>query len=401
MAVFSYKGFDSKGKEVSGLVEAPSKSSAFSVLKSRGIYPIEIVEESKEKKEGFFFSFSRSLQPSELSLFFRTLSTLLEAGIPIVEAVSSFAEDEENKRLKLFFTKVVNHLKEGNSFSESLRSAGLTDPVILSLVSAGEKSALLPKSLITVSNMIDKKEGIKSKVIQALIYPAVLFLVSIGVVFFMVFTVVPRIKVIYKTANVELPFSTRLVLAVSDFAVNHYFFLLFILALVASCFLAFRKFRKSRYDELLLKLPVIGELLLYSELVKFFLTFGDLTSSGVSLVNSYKAAADTLSNSYLKSFILDKLPSIERGKPLHSSFSDIGFFPKVVIHLIKAGESSGLLSEMSLKISQFLENEINFKIKTLTSLLEPATMLVVGVIIGFIIYALLLPILSISAVKIA
>lgn len=400
MAVFSYKGIDLKGKEIKGVIEAPSKFSAFSILKNKGIYPIEIIEESGKKRRLFTFSFSSLPKPSELSFFFRILSTLLEAGIPIVEAVESFIEDEERKRLKIFFTKVVNSLREGTSFSESLKIAGLEDSVILSLVSAGEKSALLPKSLNTVSDMIEKKEGIKSKVFQALIYPSILVIVSVGVVFFMVFTVIPKVEAIYVTANVELPFSTKLVLTLSNFMVKHYFFLFLLLFLFIVSFLAFKSWKKQFYDELLLKLPVFGEIILYSELIKFFLTFGDLTSSGISLINSYKVALNTLSNSFLKTVFLGKLPLIERGKSIYESFSEISFLPKPVVYLLKAGENSGLLSEMSIKVSQFLENEVDFRMKTLTSLLEPVTMLIVGGVIGFIIYALLLPILSISAIKV-
>ncbi len=401
MAVFSYRALDSRGKEVKGVVEAPSRSSAYALLKSRGIYPLDLYEEKTEEGGSSFLKlFRKTPSSSELTLFFRTLSTLLDSGIPIVDAVNSFTEGEEKEHLKVFYKKLVDGLKEGLSFHESLRRAGVKDPVILSLISSGERSALLPKNLIMAAELLERRESIKGKVLQALIYPSVLLTVAFGVIVFMLVTVIPKVKAIYTTARLELPLSTRLLLSVSSFILNHYFFILFLLLLTVTLFIFLFRKKRQQLDALKLKLPLVGRLFCYSELVKFFTTFGDLLSAGVPAVESFKTATETIVNKQLKQEFLKNISEFERGTPFYQLLSKIGYVPGVAVQLIKAGENSGNLSQMSLRVARFLENELNFKIKSLTSLLEPVTMLIVGVIIGFIVYALLLPILSISTIKV-
>ena len=401
MAVFSYKAVDSNGREVKGIVEAPSKASAYSLLKSRGIYPLEITEEKSEERESFLFRFfRRAPSPSELTLFFRTLATLLESGIPIVDAVNSFTEGEEKEHLKLFYKKVVDSLKDGLSFTEALKRAGVKDSVVLALVSSGERSALLSKNLVMAAELLERRENIKGKVLQALIYPSVLLTVAFGVVVFMLVTVIPKVKAIYTTVKLELPFSTKLLLSTSSFILNHYVFLLFFLITLLLLLAYLSRKRKREFDALKLKIPLAGKLFVYGELVKFFTTFGDLLSAGIPAVEAFRTAAETLLNTSLKDKFLLILPEFEKGTPLHVLLSGVREVPGVVVQLIKAGENSGNLSGMSLRVAKFLENELNFKLKNLTSLLEPATMLIVGIVIGFIVYALLLPILSISTLKV-
>ena len=401
MAVFSYKAIDSSGREVKGIVEAPSKASAYSLLKSRGIYPLEITEEKSEERESFLFRFfRRAPSPSELTLFFRTLATLLESGIPIVDAVNSFTEGEEKEHLKLFYKKVVDSLKDGLSFTEALKRAGVKDSVVLALVSSGERSALLSKNLVMAAELLERRENIKGKVLQALIYPSVLLTVAFGVVVFMLVTVIPKVKAIYTTVKLELPFSTKLLLSTSSFILNHYIFLLFLLITLLLLLAYISRKRKREFDALKLKIPLVGRLFLYGELVKFFTTFGDLLSAGIPAVEAFRTATETLLNLSLKDKFLLILPEFEKGASLHFLLSEIEEVPGVVVQLIKAGENSGNLSGMSLRVARFLENELNFKLKNLTSLLEPATMVIVGIIIGFVVYALLLPILSISTLKV-
>jgi len=401
MAVFSYKALDSNGREVKGVIEAPTKSSAYALLKSRGIYPLELHEERTEESKGFFLTlFRKTPTPSELTLFFRTLSTLLDSGIPIVDAVNSFTEGEEKEHLRIFYKKLIDSLKEGLSFTDSLKRAGVKDPVILALVSSGERSALLPKNLVMAADLLERRETIKGKVLQALIYPSVLLTVAFGVIVFMLVTVIPKVKAIYTTARLELPLSTRLLLSTSSFILNYYPILLTLLISLFLLLLLLSRKKKGKLDTLKLRLPLIGRLLSYSELVKFFTTFGDLLSAGVPAVEAYRTAAETILNMELKTAFISNISDFERGIPFYQILSRIKQVPGVAVQLIKAGENSGNLSQMSLRVAGFLENELNFKIKNLTSLLEPVTMLIVGVIIGFVVYALLLPILSISTIKV-
>jgi type II secretory pathway component PulF len=399
MAVFSYRGYDRKGKEVKGVVEASSRTGAVEKLKSQGIYPYELREEKERKKSPLQLSFRRGLSEKELLVFFRTLSTMLEAGIPLVEAITAFSRDVDSKAKEVFLTKVAGALKEGKSFRESLELAGIKDPVILSLVQAGEKGGMLPKSLETIAQILERKEEIKHLLVSALIYPTVLILVAFGTVVFMMVTVIPKVTSIYKSVKLSLPLSTKITLGVSNFIVEHYALLLVSLLFLISFYLFLSKKQKNRIDKFKLTLPVVGKLLFYVELQRFLEVLGSLVSSGIPIVEAISVASGTVKNSYVAELISEVKEEIKRGVSFYKSFSSA--FPQVyslVIHLIKTGEETGLLGEMLLRTSHFIQEELRIKLNNLTSLLEPAMMLLVGLIIGFIVYSLLLPVVSISTI---
>ena len=399
MAVFSYKGVDRKGKEVKGVIEAPSLSAAVERLKSKGIFPYELREEKERKKSFLQFPLQKGLPEKELLIFFRTLATMLEAGIPLISAITAFSGDADSKKKEMFLAKLAGALKEGKSFKEALQLAGITDPVILSLVQAGEKGGMLPKSLKTIAEIIERREEIKNLIVSALIYPTVLILIALGTVIFMMVTVIPKVTSIYQSVKLSLPLSTKITLSISSFFIEHYVLLITFIFIAFSIYLFLNKKLKKRIDELKLKLPIIGKFLFYIELQRFLEVLGSVVSSGIPIVEAIPVAAGTVKNSYIRELTLLVKEEVRKGIPFYKSFSNV--FPKVyslVIHLIKTGEETGLFGEMLLKTSRFIQEEIKVKVNNLTSLLEPAMMLFVGLIIGFIVYSLLLPIVSISTI---
>ncbi len=401
MGIFSYTGIDKEGKERKGIIEAPSKTVAYKKLKKLGIFPYEITEEKRvEKRDELKLPLlKKGISESELIVLFRTLSTLLKAGIPITEAIDSFSESEESKEIKVFLKKVLEGLREGNSLHTALKEAGVKDETVLALIKAGEKSSLLPESLETASRIIEQKEEIKGKLIQVLIYPSVLLITALGVVIFMLTAVVPKIVKIYKSAKLALPLSTKIVISLSKLVLNHYFLISIILTVLSIIGAVFYKEKRETFDKFKLKLPIIGKLIAFAELQKFFETLGRLLKSGVPLIEAIETSRLTIRNTYLKNKLGETIKKVEKGIELYREFDKIGEIPKVVIQLVKAGERAGSLGEMCIKSSNYLKGEFEFKIKGLTSLIEPATMLIVGLIIGFIVYALLLPIVSISTIK--
>jgi len=402
MGVFSYKGLDREGNEVKGVVEAASPASAYSILKKRGIFPYEIVEEREGGgRRQISLPFSRRKLPNnkELIVFLRTLSTLLAAGIPIVDAVESFAESEESKHLTVFYKQVAAYLKEGESLRSALEKAGIKDRIILALVASGEKSALLPENLNTAALILERREELKGKLIQALVYPAVLLTVAAGVVIFMLTVVIPKIVVIYKSAKLSLPTSTKIVIAVSKVLRENYPLLVGALAATLTTLFILSKKKKRLVDRLKLKTPVVGKILRDIELQRFTETLGNLLSSGLPMIEAIETAAETVKNSYIREELKRTTEEIKRGESLHSTLKKLNIFPRVVIQLVEAGERSGELPKMLEKASNYLKTEIEFKLQSLTSLLEPVTMLILGLIIGFIVYALLLPIVTISTIR--
>ncbi len=401
MGVFSYRGIDREGKEAKGIIEAPSKTGAYKKLKNLGVFPYEITEEKRtEKRDKLKLPLiKRGINEGELIVLFRTLSTLLKAGIPITEAIDSFSESEESKEIKVFLKKVLEELREGNSLYTALKKAGVKDETVLALIKAGEKSSLLPESLETASQIIEQKEEIKGKLIQALIYPSVLLITALGVVIFMLTAVVPKIVKIYRSAKLALPLSTKIVISLSKLVLNHYLLIFVILVVLSIVGAVLYKEKRETFDKLKLKLPLIGKLIAYAELQKFFETLGRLLKSGIPLIEAMETSRFTIRNTYLRNKVEEAIKKVEKGVELYREFDKIGEIPKVIIQLVKAGEMAGNLWEMCIKSSNYLKGEFEFKVKSLTSLIEPATMLIVGLIIGFIVYALLLPIVSISTIK--
>ena len=400
MGVFTYKGYDREGREQKGVVEASSRYSAISILKSKGIFPYEIKEVVTKKKKSSFPLFRRSFSNQELAIFFRTLATLLEAGIPLVEAIESLSEEVKEDRKKLFLSTVVNSLREGKNLSESLREAGIKDPIIVSFVSSGEKGGTLVQNLEVIASILEKREEMKSILINALIYPVVLLTVAIGVVIFMMVTVIPKIVSIYTSMKLALPLSTKITLAISDGFVHYYPVILLSILLIILLFLVLEKKEKKRLDKLKLQIPVFGRLILYIELQRFLETLSSLLKAGVPIVEAMTSAIYTVKNDNLRDKLFRIHEELKKGKSLVNLFSrEIKELPAVVLQLIKAGEQSGNLADLLLKASNFLRTEVEVRVKNLTSLLEPATMLLVGLIVGFIVFSLLLPIVGISTIK--
>ncbi len=399
MPVYSYRGVSKEGKEIKGLIEAGSERAAILSLKKKGIFPTELKEEKRKARKLSLFSSVPT--GGELAIFFKTLATMLESGIPIIDAITSFADEADNRKLQLFFSKISESLKEGKGFKESLESAGLKDTVILSLILSGERSGLLPENLKIAASILERREELKSALITALIYPTVLITVAVGVVVFMMVTVIPKVVNIYASAKLKLPTSTKLVLFLSNLLLNYYWELLFLFFIfTASVFFVNRKFR-IRVDRIKLRLPIVGKFLLFIELQRFLETLANLITSGVTFVDSLEIASLTVKNSYLRGRLQTVTEKVKRGESFsYTIFREVPMMPRVVYHLIKAGEESGKLAELMKKASLHLKTEFEFKLRNLTSLLEPATMLFVGLIIGFVIYALLLPIVSISTLKV-
>lgn len=397
MGLFTYKGYDKNGKEEKGMVEASSQQVAVSILKSRGIFPYE-VKEVVNKKRTFSLSFFRqSLSNQEFAIFSRTLATLLESGIPLVEAIESLSEDIKSDRKKLFFSNVISGLREGKSFSESLKEAGIKDPIIISFISSGETGSTLIHNLKIIASILEKREEIKSILINALIYPIVLLTVAIGVVIFMMVTVVPKIVSIYSSMKLSLPLTTQITLAVSDAFLHHYLIIVISAILTLFSLAILKQKEKKRIDKFKLRIPILGRLTLYVEMQRFLETLSNLLKAGVPIVDAMTSATYTVRNDSLRYKLLFIHDELKTGESLTKLISqEINGLPVVVLQLIKAGEQGGNLAELLLKASNFLRVEIETRVKNLTTLIEPVTILIVGLIVGFIVFSLLLPIVGIS-----
>ncbi len=400
MAIFSYEAVDPSGKTIKGVIEAGTKVEAVSRLKLKGIHAFDVKAIKPQQKYRKILGFlGRGFSDKDLCLVFRTIGVLVQSGIPIVDAISSVSEEEPNESLKVFLSNVGESVKSGLSLSQSLKKAGFDNSLAINLILAGEESNRLGDMLLKVSDAMERSESIRENVKNALLYPTAIIIVSIGVLIFMMVTVVPKIQDIYATMKVSLPLSTRIVIGISDVIVNHDI-LIFILSLLLLIGL---KVTSKRYtetiDRLKLKLPIFGRILLLSNLQRFFETISLLLSSGLTLTKSISIASNTINNLYIRKTASSINRSIENGVSLSSSMSSTGIFPMISVQIARAGEESGRLPELLMKLSNIFDNDVKMFSKNLTTLLEPVTIMIVGGIVGFIIFSLMLPIVEISVVK--
>jgi type II secretory pathway component PulF len=398
MSVFAYRGFDSAGKEVRGVLDAPSRAVAVSKLKAQGVFPYEI-KETTTKEPSISILPRKKVSSKDLAVFLKTLSTMLNAGVSLIDAITSFLEGTVYGPGKSFLTLVLDELKSGKSLRDALEKAGVSDPVLLNLVLSGEKGGLLPHSLGTCAQILSRREELKRIVVNALVYPAILLAVAVATVVFMLVVVVPKVASIYASAGVKLPLSTRIVLVAGNFLTeNRNLLLLFLLLLVLLLLAISRRF-KTTFDRWKLLVPIFGRLILYLELQRFFETLSGLLSAGIHITDAIPASAGTVRNTYLRACLTSLRKAVEKGTSLHTAISSAGIaIPGPILHLIRTGEESGDLPDMLREVSAFLSREVNFRLNTLTSLIEPVVLLVVGVVVGFVVYSLLLPIAGVGSI---
>ena len=400
MPVFLYKGIKKDGTVIKGIIEASAESTALQKLKASGIYPIKI-QLSTEKKKVYIPKIFKGFSNRELSLHLRTLGILLDSGISLTEAIRSIIDGMRDGKLKIIFSKVLDKVKAGNSLSKSFEESGIGDKLVLSIINVGEKSGVLSGALLRVSDILEKRERVKSNLLGILLYPMVILLVSFAVIAFMISVVVPRIVKIYLTMKVQLPLSTRAVIWLSNSFIEHKVFFAVLLIVIFWLMYVLRAKYKNVYDLVKVKLPIFGTVFLNSSLQRFFETLFILLHSGIPLVQSLDIAKATLDNKYLEVIVSDIKDKVEEGSSLYDSIRNSGreIFPDISLQLIKAGENSGNLEQSLQKLSDIFEEEIENFSKYLTSILEPITIVLVGTVIGFIVFSLLLPIAQISTLR--
>ena len=385
---------------IKGIIEASAESTALQKLKASGIYPIKI-QLSTEKKRVYIPKIFKGFSNRELSLHLRTLGILLDSGISLTDAIRSIIDGMRDGKLKIIFSKVLDKVKAGNSLSKSFEESGIGDKLVLSIIDVGEKSGVLSGSLLRISDILQKRERVKSNLLGILLYPMVILIVSFAVIAFMISVVVPKIVKIYLTMKVQLPLSTRAVIWLSSSFIDHKVFFAVLLIVIFLLMYVLRAKYKNVYDLVEVKLPIFGTVFLNSSLQRFFETLFILLHSGIPLVRALDIAKATLDNKYLEVIVSGIKDKVEKGSSLYDSIRNSGkeIFPNISLQLIKAGENSGNLEQSLQKLSDIFEEEIENFSKYLTSILEPITIVLVGTIIGFIVFSLLLPIAQISTLR--
>ena len=399
MSTFEYVALDSAGRRKHGTVEAVSASDARSSLRKGGIYPVGLETKSSSSLR---LDLWNRVRKKDIATFSRQLTTLLEAGFPLVEALSALTEQiEENRALIRVVADIREKVIEGKSLSEALSSyPGIFSPVFISMIRAGESSGTLDKVLSELSELTEKEIAFRSKLRSVLAYPILVAIIGAGIVSFLLAVVLPTLTRIFADINIALPLTTIILISAGDFF--HEFWWLIFMAIIA-IFLGFSQVGKTAsgrrvYDRIRLRLPVVGKLTLKSAISRFCRTLGTLIASGVPILSSLDIARDVVGNEVLSESIGRARQDVKEGESITNPLRKEGIFPPFVLRLISSGEESGRLEEMLLKVADTYDDEVSATVTVLSSLLEPVMIILMGVVVGFIVLAILTPILGMNQI---
>jgi type II secretion system protein F len=400
MALFSYKAKDPGGQLITGTIEAESNAMVVSRLQAMGYFPVS-VENQTEKRPGAAAAMrlGRRVRLADLATFNRQLSDLLNSGIPLVKALAVMQNQTANPVL----VEVITSIQQDVSGGDSLAAAMSKHPRVFSklytaMVKSGEAGGMLDVVLARLADFAEQEAETRSKILSALAYPAVMVLVGIGAVFVMLTVVMPKILRIYGELNQALPLPTQMLLEANAFLVQYWYFLVGGLALLV--FVAYRAFKspegRRAIDSLVVRLPVIGSIVVKQEIANFARTLGSLLHNGVSILPALEIVHGVLNNRVVADEVATIPQNVTQGEGVAAPLKKSKVFPPVVVNMMAIGEETGRLDDVLFKIARSYEMEVDRAVKTATGLIEPIIILAMGIVVGFIVISMLLPIFSID-----
>jgi len=391
MAVFVYQGRTASGVQ-NGEIEAPDRSSAVGELRRRAILVTKIAEKTAPKMS---FKFGGKVKDKEMAIFTRQFSTMIDAGLPLVQCLNILAEQSESKTLRSVTGQVARHVEAGSTLADALRRHPRTfDDLFTNLVEVGEAGGILDVVLQRLAAYIEKAAALKRKVKAAMVYPCAIIGVALLVVIFMLTFVIPTFAQMFKDLGADLPLPTKIVMMLSDFVRSY---ILLLIAGMIGAVMALRSYYRTEggratIDALMLKLPVFGTLVRKVAVARFTRTLGTLVQSGVPILDGLRITARTAGNKVVEKAVLQCRAAVTEGKTLADPLRTSGVFPPMVTQMISVGEQTGALDAMLSKIADFYDDEVDTAVSTLTSLLEPIMIVFLGVVVGGLVVAMYLPI---------
>jgi general secretion pathway protein F len=401
MSAFAYEALDAKGRRKEGMVEADSPRQARQLLREQGLTPVALTEAVEQVRQQ---TQSRSwLQPrissGELALLTRQLATLVAAALPIEESLKAVSQQTEKAKLSTLLAAVRTKVLEGHSLAEGLSTfPTVFDQLYRAMVAAGEKSGHLDIVLERLADYTEQRQQMKSKLLQAMIYPIILTLVAISVIAILLATVVPKVVEQFIHMKQQLPFSTRFLMAASDLVRDYglIFLLVTASALIFWGSWVKKPINRRRYHALLLRLPIIGKVSRGLNTARFARTLSILNSSAVPLLDGMRISGDVLSNDEAKIRMSEASERVREGSSLRTSLEQTKLFPPMMLHMIASGERSGELDSMLERAADNQDREFESQVNIALSVFEPVLVVSMAVIVLFIVLAILQPILQLN-----
>ena len=404
MPVYEYTALNTKGKTISGIVDAESAQSARQKLRGSRIYPVSIKEthETSVKRSSWFSGFSSSfirVKPAEISMMTRQLSTLVGAGFPLVSALDTLVPYTKSQGFKRVLAQIKDAIVEGNSFAAALSAySGIFSPVYINMVRAGESSGTLEIVLDRLADITEKQQALNSRIKSALAYPILMAVIGMLVLFFLLTFIVPSIASIFSDMGKALPAPTQILIGISNFFKSFWWIIGILAAGAMVALVQIRKTEKGLYqwDRAILNMPGVGILIKKLAVARFARTMGSLLENGVTMLSALSIVQNIVGNVLLSQAISQSADDVGKGLGLGASLASTDLFPGLSIQMIMVGEQSGELEAMLNKVADVYENEVESTVMSLTSLLEPLMILFMAVIVGFIVLSICLPIFEMN-----
>lgn len=402
MPQYQYEVKKAPGETATGVLEAESQRAAVSRLRDMGYFPIKVEEYVGEAEKDVLKNAIVRVRLQERNLFFRQLANLSESGMVLTRALRTLAEQAENPKLKKIIEQLRDDVQKGSSLAEAMENHPKTFPSLYcSLVHAGETGGMLEEVLWRIVAFGEQEEELRGKAVSATIYPIFLLLVGTVSIFILVSFVFPKFVAIFEEFGADLPFSTRIVMGLCEFMGSWWWAVLFgIIAVVSGIISYFRSEKGRRHlDATLLRIPVVSDVVLKYEMAKFSRTLGTLLDNGVPVLTALRITGDTLGNVIIREEVVRIHDGVTEGNSMSDTLRGKGnnHFPPMVISMFAVGEESGRIGEVSKRIADVYDNEVDRAVKAMTALFEPILIVIMGVIIGFLVIAMLLPMLTLSS----
>jgi type IV pilus assembly protein PilC len=393
---FLWEGTDRKGNKIKGKSMAPDEAQVRAELRRQGVVPSRIKKQSRGLKRG------GAITTADIAIFSRQLATMLSAGIPLVQAHEIVGHGHENPSMQKLILAVKADVEGGSALAEALSKHPLYfDDLFVNLVSAGEQAGALETLLDKIATYKEKTEAIKKKIKKAVTYPAAVLVVALVVTVILLIFVIPAFEDLFKGFGADLPAFTRMVIDLSVFVRTQGWILGILFgAAVASFFYFKKRSRVMRHflDRMALKMPIVGPILVKAAIARYARTLSTMFSAGVPLVEALESVAGATGNIVYEMGVLRMKDEVATGQRLQQAMENTDLFPNMVIQMIAVGEESGSLDEMSSKVADFYEEDVDNAVDNLSSLLEPLIMAILGVLVGGLVVAMYLPIFKMGSV---
>ena len=399
MPVFTYSARTVGGEIQRNEIDLPTRDEVVKYLRKRRLIPINVREKPKDIKLGL----RKKVKTRDVVIITRQFATMINAGLPLVQALQILAKQTINPSIREAVEKVVFEVESGRTLADALKDhPKLFSQLYVNMVSAGEAGGILDTILLRLATFLEKSEALARKVKGAMIYPAVVLTVAMGAIVILLLFVIPTFETMFASFNQELPLPTRIVIGLSSFLQGYWLWLL--IGGTGAGFLFRRWIATSSgrliFDRLMLRMPLLGSLVRKSAVARFTRTLGTLLSSGVSILEGLEITARTAGNRVIHDAVMDSRASIAGGESIAEPLRQSGVFPPMVTQMINVGEETGDLDGMLNKIADFYDEEVDVAVESLLKALEPALIVILGTIVGGMIVAMYLPIFGmVSAVQ--